>query len=325
MKKEIKYGIVGVILVLLVIGFSMQNQELPANEKEMVRIGYTSLVYGQPSFIADDLGFFANEGLNVEMIKFESSTHVVNSLLAGDLDIVAISPCISAFAAEEKSKEDLFKILYYNTDSVEHPISFLLVKKGSGINTLEDLKGKKIGTFPGNILSQISTKLLLKDKMDIERDITLVDIGPQIQAQAIETGMVDAMFSLEPFATITMELGIADILHVAPQLSIMDDIPGGCGFASTKFVNERPIAAENVRLALDKAVDYIRANELDAKKVFPKYTPLNENLAEKVKQPEFVKSTELSVQKLQEEYDVLKREGVFKGNLDAKTIVYEIR
>ncbi len=319
MKNQLMYCIVGMILILSFVGCSTQSQD------EKIRVGYTSLVYGQPSFVADDKGFFVDQELDVEMIKFESSTQVVNSLLAGDLDIVAISPCISAFAAEEKTEEDLFKILYYNKDSSEHPISFLLVKKGSDIKTLEDIKGKKVGTFPGNILSRTSTKLLLDDLMDVEQDITFVDVGPQIQAQAIDTEMVDVMFSLEPFATISLEQGIAEILHTAPQLSIMDDIPGGCGFASTKFVDERPIQAERVRIALDKAIDYIRTDELDAKMVFPKYTPLNEGIAAKVRQPEFAKSTELSVEKLQEEYDILKREGIFNGNLDAETIVFPVR
>lgn len=319
MKYKLGYIIVTVLLVVLMGCSNSNSQDNDVNNK--VKIGYTPLVYGQPSFIADDLGFFEEQGINAEMIKFESATQVVNALLAGDLDFVAISPCLSVFAAEEKSEDNLFKVHYYNKDSLEYPISFLLVKKGSEIKELKDLKGKKIGTFPGNILSRTSTKLLLKDIMDVNKDITFVDIGPQIQAQAIESGMVDAMFSLEPFTTISLELGVAEILHVAPQLSIMDNIPGGCGFASTKFVDERPETASKMRIALDKSIDYIRKNEQEAKKVFTKYTPLNEELALKVRQPEYLKSTEINGKALQEEYDVMQREGIFNNGLDAKELL----
>ena len=320
MKYKLGYMIVSVLIVSLLLVFLMgcSNQNIQDNK---IKIGYTPLVYGQPSFIANDLGFFEEQGINAEMIKFESATQVVNGLLAGDLDFVAISPCLSVLAAEEKSEDNLFKVYYYNTDSLEHPISFLLVKKGSEIEELKDLKGKKIGTFPGNILSRTSAKLLLKDIMDVKKDIKFVDIGPQIQAQAIESGMVDAMFSLEPFTTISLEQGVAEILHVAPQLSIMDNIPGGCGFASTKFITERPEIASKMRIALDKSIDYIRANEKEAKKVLTKYTPLNDDLAVKVRQPEYVKSTEINGKALQEEYDVMLREGIFNNGLNAQELV----
>lgn len=309
--------LVGLIFLLCLVGCSDINQE-----NEVIKIGYTSLVYGQPSFVGDELGFFKAEGLNVEMIKFESSTQVTNALLSGNLDFVAISPCLSMLAAEEKSNRNLFKVFYYNTDSIQNPISFLIVKKGSDIKKLKDLKGKKIGIFPGNILSKISTKLLLKDIMDVDKDITIVDIAPHIQAQAIESGMIDAMFSLEPFATITLELGNSEIIHVAPQLSIMDNIPGGCGFASAKFVKERTSDAIKLKSALDKSIDYIRNNEEEAKKVFPKYTPLNNEIAQKVNQPEFVNSTQINGENLQEEYNVMVREGILNGELNAKKLLW---
>ena len=320
MKHKLGYMIVSVLMVSLLLVFLMgcSNQTIQDNK---IKIGYTPLVYGQPSFVANDLGFFEEQGITAEMIKFESATQVVNALLAGDLDFVAISPCLSVLAAEEKSEDNLFKVHYYNTDSLEHPISFLLVKKGSEIKELKDLKGKTIGTFPGNILSRTSAKLLLKDLMDVNKDITFVDIGPQIQAQAIESGMVDAMFSLEPFITISLEQGVAEILHVAPQLSIMDNIPGGCGFASTKFVDERPEIASKMRIALDKSIDYIRENEGESKKVLIKYTPLNDDLAVKVRQPEYVKSTEIDGKGLQEQYDVMMREGIFNNGLNAQELV----
>ena len=315
MKYKINYLVVIALLVVLV-GCSD-----PVSQDNGVKIGYTPLVYGQPSFVANDLGFFKEQGIDAEMVKFESSAQVVNALLAGELDFVAVAPCLSVFAAEEKSKDSLFKVYYYNTDSLEHPISFLLVKKGSEIKRLEDLKGKKIGVFPGNILSRTSAQLLLKDIMDVKRDITFVDVGPQIQAQAIESGMVDAMFSLEPYATLSLEQGVAEILYVAPQLSIMDNVPGACGFSSAKFVSERLKVASKMRIALDKSVDYIRKNEMESKKVFAKYTPLTEDIALKVRQPEFVKSTEINGGALQKEYDVMLREGIFNNGLNAKELV----
>lgn len=318
MKKMFFVVTVMILFALVFLGFNTSNQT------GKVRIGYTPLVYGQPAFIAQEKGFFEEHELDVEMVRFESATQIVNALISNRIDIVAVSPCISAFAAQEKTDTNLFKIYYYNTDSLEHPISFLLVKKDSDIEELKDLKGRKIGIFPGNILSKISTKLLLKDYLDVEKDISFVEVGPQIQSQAIESGMVDVMFSLEPFATLSLENGNVEILHVAPQLSISNYIPGGCGFASETFVSSNPETAEKIRTSLDKAIDFIRENEDEAKLVFPNYTPLSAELALKVRQPQFVKSYEVDVDKLQEEYDVLFSEGIFSGSMNASDLVFQL-
>ena len=227
-----KFTLIALVLALIVtftFSCSPNEKDVPKEQKlSVVKIGYTPLLYAQPTFVAIEKGFFKEVGIKPEVTRFENSTQIVNSVISGSLDFCAITPVLSVLASESKvnQTDSLFKMYYYNLDSSKHPISFILVKKGSKIKELKDLKGKTIGVFPGNILSRVSTKLLLKDLMDIDRDIKFQDVGPQVQGQAIESGQIDAMFCLEPFATITMEKGNADILHVAPQLSIFEPLAG---------------------------------------------------------------------------------------------------
>lgn len=291
----------------------------------VVKIGYTPLIYAQPTFVAIEKGFFEEVGIKPEVTRYENSTQIVNSVISGGLDFCAITPVLSVFAAESKvtQSDSLFKIMYYNLDSTQHPISFMLVKKGSEIKTLKDLKGKTIGVFPGNILSRVATKLLLKDFMDVERDIKFQDVGPQVQGQAIESGQIDAMFCLEPYATITMEKGMAEILHVAPQLSLCEPLAGGCGMISTSFAKQNPEVAKKFEAAIQKATDFIRSNPEYAKEVLVKYTPLTESLALKVNQPEYKTSREMDGSLLQSEYDVLVREGILEKTMDTRNLIYK--
>ncbi|MEO8165967.1 MAG: NrtA/SsuA/CpmA family ABC transporter substrate-binding protein, partial [Betaproteobacteria bacterium] len=291
----------------------------------VVRIGYTPLLYAQPTFVALEKHYFEELGLQVEVTRFENSTQIVNAVISGDLDFCAITPALSVFAAEEKldQKDSQFKLVYYNLDSREHPISFLLVKKDSAIATLGDLKGKTIGVFPGNILSRTSAKLLLKDLMDVERDVVFQDVAPQLQAQALDTNQVDAMFSLEPFATISLEKGVAKILYVAPQLSISEPLPGGCGMMSTRFSRERPDVARKFVQALEKAGRTIREDPAFALNILPKYTPLTPEIALKVRQPEYHVAGEQDVKLLQQEYDALLKEGILNRPLDVKRLIYQ--
>ena len=321
-------GIAIVFILLFGITISCKPKEEQASKKKelsVVKIGYTPLIYAQPTFVAIEKGFFEEVGIKPDVTRFENSTQIVNSVISGSLDFCAITPVLSVLASESKvdQADSLFKMYYYNLDSTKHPISFMLVKKGSKIKELKDLKGKTIGVFPGNILSRVSTKLLLKDLMDINRDIKFQDVGPQIQGQAIQSGQIDAMFCLEPFATITLEKGLADILYTAPQLSIFEPLAGGCGIMSTRFVKQNPKIARKFEEAIQKATDFIRKDESYAKKVLVKYTPLTEVIASKVRQPEYKTSREMDGTLLQSEYDVLLREGVLKKPMDTKKLIYK--
>jgi len=324
-KKLAGVALVLALLVSITSGCNSKTEAPKKQELSVVKIGYTPLIYAQPTFVAIEKGFFEEVGIKPEVTRYENSTQIVNSLISGGLDFCAITPVLSVFASESKidKADSQFKMYYYNLDSTKHPISFMLVKKGSNIKELKDLKGKTVGVFPGNILSRVSTKLLLKDLMDVERDIKFQDVGPQIQGQAIESGQIDAMFCLEPFATITLEKGIADILHVAPQLSIFEPLAGGCGMMSTQFVKQNPEIARKFEEAIQKAVDFIRTNEEYAKKVLVKYTPLTDDIVLKVRQPEYKTSREMDGTLLQSEYDILVREGVLKKPMDTKRLIYK--
>ena len=296
-------------------------------ERYEVNIGYTPLIYAQPMFVAVDKGFFQEVGIIPKLTKFENSTQVVNAVIEGGLDFCAITPVLSVFAAEEKlsgkgSKDTLFKLYYYNLDTTDDPISFIIVSKSSEITSLSGLKGKTIGVFPGNLLSKVSAKLLLKKYMNPDQDVTFQDVAPNLQAQALETKQIDAMFSLEPFATIIMEKGIGRVLYIAPQTSISDPVPGGAGMMSTKFITDNPTVAKKFDDAIQKATYYLRANPAYAKEVLTKFTPLTKDLADKVRQPMYATSREMDASLLQKTYNVLLKEGIFKKKMDTKKLIY---
>ncbi|MCJ7663650.1 MAG: ABC transporter substrate-binding protein, partial [Desulfobacterales bacterium] len=84
---------------------------------EKVKIGHLTLVPSLPTYVAMEKGFFAEQGLKVELIPFQSGTDIMDALVAGRID----ANCMSAitghwFAAQ--MVPDRFKIfLVYAADS----------------------------------------------------------------------------------------------------------------------------------------------------------------------------------------------------------------
>ena len=118
--------------------------------QDVVKIGYLRIVMSFPTFVAQEKGFFAEEGLKVELIPFNSGTAIIDALVAGRID----ANCGSAmtghwFAAQ--TAPDRFKIfLLYGTTSAKEDNSFVVVvKKDAPMQNLKDLKGKRVGTYPG--------------------------------------------------------------------------------------------------------------------------------------------------------------------------------
>jgi ABC-type nitrate/sulfonate/bicarbonate transport system substrate-binding protein len=112
------------------------------------------------------------------------------------------------------------------------------------------------------------------------------------------------------------------VLHTAPQLAISSPLPGGAGFMSARFIQEHPQVARRFGEVLHKAIESIRSDEEFARKVLVKYTPLNENLAAKVRQPEYSSHMEMDATLLQREYDALAKAEILKGNVDVARMIY---
>src|SRR4030042_6577197 len=116
---------------------------------EKVTIGHLAIVPSLPTYVAMEKGFFAQEGLEVELVPFQSGTDIVDALIAGRIG----ADCMGAitglwFAAQ--TVPDRFKIfLVYAADSKVDNTMVVVVKKDSPLKDLKGLKGKKVGTFPG--------------------------------------------------------------------------------------------------------------------------------------------------------------------------------
>ena len=160
-----------VMVALLVSLLMAAGQALSA---EKVKIGHLAVVPSLPTYVAMEKGFFTEQGLQVELIPFQSGTDIIDALVAGRID----ADCMSAitgnwFAAQ--TVPDRFKIfLVYAADSNVDNTMVVVVKKDSPLKDLKGLKGKKVGTFPG-ATSVALAKAIVRKKTDPNKVIFIHD------------------------------------------------------------------------------------------------------------------------------------------------------
>lgn len=156
---------------------------------EKIRIGNVG-VYSIFNLLAEEKGFFADNGLDAKITEFSSGPESMAGLLAGKTDI--------NIAADFVGVRNIFDHpeLRILAQANQHRI-FQLAAKKDRIATPQDLKGKKIGVtknsageyFLGNFLSANNLKL---------EDVTRVDLTPLDMITQVENGKIDGMVVFEP-------------------------------------------------------------------------------------------------------------------------------
>jgi len=309
------------VSVLLMVFLVMTAGQALSAEK--VTIGHLAIVPSLPTYVAMEKGFFAQEGLEVELVPFQSGTDIVDALVAGRID----ANCMSAitghwFAAQ--AVPDKFKIfLVYAADSTVDNTMVVVVKKDSPLKDLKGLKGKKVGTFPG-ATSVALAKAVIRTKLAPET-VIFTEIAPPNIVPALAAGQIDAFFSPEPFGMIAVYQGIGRYLIKSPctLLGLKKGIVGGAFSFSAKFLRERPEVAKKVKAAIEKGVDYIKANEQEARGYLSKYAQLPPPVAARIPFEKWIKIRDLDKKAPQLFFDVLYKEGAYQKKIDTAALYYE--
>ena len=311
-----------VLVLLFLVTILSPNHSMAQDE---VKIGYLGIVLSLPTFVALEKGFFQEQGLKVTPTLFESGTIITDALVSGRIDINAGSAIIGPWLVEQNMPGTYKIFIIYGAGKVPQDNTMaLMIAKDSPLQGIADLKGKRIGTFPG-IASIALAKAVLRNSFDPDKEITLVEVPPGNIVQALAAGQIDAYFAPEPFGMIAEAKGVGRRLIKSPLLllNLKTGIPGAPFSFNSKFFKEKPLVAKKVKAAYYKAVDFIYSNETEARKFLPKYTNLPEPFAMKIPWENWVKVEEYNKTWGQPYFELLKKEGLFQKNVDTSKLFYQ--
>jgi len=135
----------------------------------------------------------AARGVGVEWNEFTSGPPLLEAVGAGALDFGVSGDVPPLFA--QAAGGDLLYVGAYRGPAAFHG---LLVQKDSPIQTLADLKGKKLAYKRGSSAHNFALKVLAKAGLSLS-DITEIDLPPPDAGAAFKTGSIDAWAIWDPF------------------------------------------------------------------------------------------------------------------------------
>jgi NitT/TauT family transport system substrate-binding protein len=326
-KNRIKFVIVFAVVAIVVSAFFMVSSEKTgavsaqsaSTQKTKLKIGYVPFSYILPWVVAKEEGFFEEQGLDAEFVKFESGTIVMDALLQGRVQLSAAGYS-TLFAIESEAPGQL---KMFGGDFEEPGQNALLVPANSSVSSIYELKGKKIGTYVGTTQRILVQHILRKLGWERDRDYELMQVASNLQLQALASGQFDALFTIEPHITVSIKNGIAKVLLDNPRgRYIVNPFPGiPLAAFSSRFAADNPETVKKTLAALQKAVEFIKENESAARRMLPKYLPIDDETALELGIYEFKSQlSEKEKQSIQYVADLLYESGELKNRVNASAM-----
>ncbi len=229
--------------------------------KLTLAVGGKNLFYYLPLTIAEQLGYFKAEGLDVTIVDFAGGAKALQAVVGGSADVVS--------GAFEHTINMQFKgqpmrafVLQGATPQIVLGIN---PKTLPNFKTIADLKGKKVGvSAPGSSTNVMVNFLLAKVGLK-PGDVSIVGVGTGSGAvAAMRSGQIDAMSNLDPVITLLARSGdlkiVSDTRLPAESEKVFGGpMPAGCLYAPQAFLDKNPHTVQALANAMVRANKWIQA------------------------------------------------------------------
>ena len=241
---------------------------------EKLTIGVEKSILPATVFIAENKGYFREEGLDISIKMFNSGKDSFLDMLENrGVDIATVAPTPIMFNSFKRKDFSIVATFVDSDDDVK-----LIARNDKGIETAGDLIGKKIGT-PSGTTGQFFTDIFLLMR-GIEKDeVEVINISPQELPLALKNNLVDAIVIWEPHAYHAQNLlngkakriPSSDIYHETFNFMAMND-----------FTTNHPQLISKFLRAVIKASQYTRQHKKEAQLIVANRLNMEINIIEKL-------------------------------------------
>jgi NitT/TauT family transport system substrate-binding protein len=274
MKFNWKQGLIALSLFLL--GYATFNGHLFAQtlekQKVSIAVGGKNLLYYLPLTIAEQLGYFKDEGLQVEISDFAGGAKALQALVGGSADVVS-GAYEHTINMHSKGQVLTVFVLQARAPQIVFGVSN---KTMPNYKSIADLKGKKIGvTAPGSSTNMVANFVLAKGGLK-PTDVSYIGVGTAAGAlTALRSGQIDAISNLDPVSTMLQQK--KDIRVVADTRTLKDTVdvfggpmPAASLYTSEAFLKKYPNTSQALANAMVRALKWLqKAGPSDIIKVVP--------------------------------------------------------
>jgi NitT/TauT family transport system substrate-binding protein len=228
--------------------------------KIAIAVGGKAGFYYLPLTIAEQLGYFVAEGLEVEISDFAGGARALQAVVGGSADVVSGA---YEHTINMQSKNQFFQAFVLQGRAPQIAIG-VSTKTMAAYKIPADLKGKKIGvSAPGSSTNMVANLVLSRAGIKAQ-DVSFIGVGTSSGAlAAMRSGQIDAISNIDPVMTMLEQKGDVRIITDTRTLKGTQEVFGGnmpaaCLYASAEFVQKNPKTVQALTNAMVHALKWLQ-------------------------------------------------------------------
>ena len=212
----------------------------------------THSIFYAPQYIADSLGYFEEEGLDVNIITTSGADKTMAALLSKEAQIGLMGPEASVYVYQNGQNDYAINF----AQLTQKDGSFLLARDPIENFTFDMLKGKTIiGGRKGGMPSMTLAYTLYENGIDPYKDVTIdTSIAFASMSGAFISGTGDYVTLFEPSALQLEKQGFGNVVASIGKLG--GEVPYTTFNARKSFIENNPETIEAFTNAIQEGIDY---------------------------------------------------------------------
>ena len=244
--------------------------------KVTIAVGGKAALYYLPLTLAERLGYFNEQDLDVEILDFAGGAKALQAMMGGSADVVAGGFDHVLILRAKQQALQAFTLM------VATPSLALAVAKAkaAGYRSARDLKGMKVGvTAPGSSTNIFVNYLLANAGLPLDAvSIIGVGTGPTAVA-AMKAGQVDAISNVEPTISLLERSGLANVVvetmtEQGSRAVFGESLPAGSLYTREAYIQRSPENVQALATAMVRTLAWLKDASADSilKTIPPEYT-----------------------------------------------------
>lgn len=268
------------------------------------------------------LGYFAEEGLEVDVTPIIGGAAGLPALAAGQAQVVA-SNLISIILGAKNGLP--FRIVAAGDATFDNPpdLAGLVVPTASALKTGKDFEGKRLAVNARNGIIWLFARSWVEATGGDPNKVTYAEVPFPQMIDAIRQGRVDGAFVVEPFLSNGVQTNVAKVVGW-PYSTVQKRAPISQWVMTQSYIDQNPKVVEGFVRAHNRGADWMNQNRGSERaiEIIANFTKIAPDTVRKAAIPDFVKI--MDVEKVSQTIEMMRRHGLMTADdkLDPRTILH---
>lgn len=247
------------LTVLLVVGLSLALLGTVMAAEKPVKVRLSEVVrsiFYAPQYVALEKGFFAEEGLEIDLSTAWGADKGAAALISGSVDIGFFGPEAAVYIYQQGAEDYIIGFAQLTARDG----SFLMAREPMPDFCWEDVKGKVIvGARKGGVPEMVLEWILKQHGIDINKDVKIItNLAFTAAAGAFESGLGDFVAQFEPTLS---QLEAEGVGHFAASLGVDGgEITYTVYHARREFIKQHPDVIQKFTNAIYRGQKWVDAH-----------------------------------------------------------------